>query len=112
MNEKWIKVTMRMSISDLIIQFIHKITMDLSFQTSLGLETKYMFHRRVNHPVASMDKPSEVLSVYHVWIRFPEQAGSSDRQIYMPVKQSRTLTARNANTFQTQMLLTSSHFEV
>ena len=36
MNEKWIKVTMRMSISDLIIQFVHKITMDVSFQTSLG----------------------------------------------------------------------------
>ena len=57
MNEKWVKVTMRMSISDLIIQFIHKITVDVSFQTSLGCETKYRFHRRVNHPVVSMDRP-------------------------------------------------------
>ena len=36
MNEKWVKVTMRMSINDLIIQFIHKITVDVSFQTALG----------------------------------------------------------------------------
>ena len=48
-NEKWIKVTMKMLISDLIILFIHKIIMNVSYQTFVGQETKYRFHQRVKH---------------------------------------------------------------